>query len=235
MEHDPKKVTSSRLDWVLTIRYGSGRLPKLLTALEPTMHLPDIQAIDRHFLRAHGIEGLIWDLDGTLTSHGASDIHPRVRATARRLLEHVGLRHVVLSNAPPDRLRPLSAELPGVPFVKGYVSGRNVTFRTFLSGEESWTSDRNRRARALRKPDPRLLEFAIRQVGVTRRDHIAVVGDQYLTDIAPANLAGLISLKVPTLEPASFPLPVRALQIAERGLHAWVTTATRWVRRSPGS
>jgi predicted HAD superfamily phosphohydrolase YqeG len=42
-----------------------------------------------------------------------------------------------------------------------------------------------------------------------------MVGDQYFTDIAGANLAGINSVKVPTLSPRSFPLLLRSFQRAE--------------------
>ena len=194
--------------------------------------LPGVEAITPDFLRANRIEGIIWDLDGTLTLHGASEIHPGVRANVMQLLQIVELQNVVLSNARSPRLRALSACLPGIPFVKGYQAGRNLTFRIFQDGEESWTGGVRREAAAVRKPDQRLVEFAIEKTGVTSRDRIALVGDQHLTDIAPANLAGLLSVKVPTLEPASFPLPVRALQLAEQAVCAGATRLTRRPGRS---
>jgi FMN phosphatase YigB (HAD superfamily) len=122
--------------------------------------------------------------------------------------------------------------LPGIPFIKGYQAGSDLAFQIFQDGEESWTGGAKREAAAVRKPDQRLVEFAIGQTGVTSRDRIALVGDQHITDIAPANLAGLLSVKVPTFEPASFPLPVRALQLAERAVCAGVTSWTRRPGRS---
>lgn len=226
MDHNSRDVASYRFDSLLTVRSSIGGLPRLLTALEPTMRRPSVEAVDPHFLRVHRIERIIWDLDGTLTSHGASNIHPRVRDKVACLFESAQAKHIVLSNAPPDRLRTLSAELPGVPFVKGYTSGRHVTFRTFLPGKESWTNDPSPQLRALRKPDLRLVEFATKQVGATGRDRIVLVGDQYFTDITPANLAGLLSVKVPTLDPRSFPLPARGLQLVERLLCVFLSGKT---------
>ena len=219
--------TPPRFDWVRTVLHAAGQLPQLLTALEPMEALPGVEAMTPDFLRANRIVGIIWDLDGTLTAHGASEIHPRVKANVTHLLQIEELQNVVLSNARSPRLRTLSASLPGIPFVKGYQADRNLTFRIFQDGEESWTSGVECETAAVRKPDSRLVEFAVRQTGVTSRDRIAFVGDQHFTDIAPANLAGLLSVKVPTLEPASFPLPVRALQLAERAVSAVVTSLTR--------
>jgi predicted HAD superfamily phosphohydrolase YqeG len=50
------------------------------------------------------------------------------------------------------------------------------------------------------------------------------VGDQYLTDIAGANLAGIRSIKVPTIGRRSFPLPVRFLQWSEELLFRTVSS-----------
>jgi predicted HAD superfamily phosphohydrolase YqeG len=215
-----------------TVLHAAGQLPQLLTALDPMEELPGVAAITPAFLREKRIAGIIWDLDGTLTSHGASEIHPGVHAHVMRLLQIGELHDVVLSNARSQRLRALSACLPGIPFIKGYQAGSNLAFRIFQDGKDSWTDGVKREAAAVRKPDQRLVEFAIAQTGVTDRDRIALVGDQYITDIAPANLASLLSVKVPTLEPASFPLPVRALQLAERAVRAGVTSLTRRPGRS---
>jgi predicted HAD superfamily phosphohydrolase YqeG len=46
-----------------------------------------------------------------------------------------------------------------------------------------------------------------------------MIGDQYFTDIVSANLAGVRSIKVPTLDPPSFPTAVRLSQKFET---AWV-------------
>jgi predicted HAD superfamily phosphohydrolase YqeG len=48
---------------------------------------------------------------------------------------------------------------------------------------------------------------------------VALVGDQYLTDVATANLAGIRSIKVPTLGRASFPPSVRLLQRVDEWLY----------------
>ena len=44
---------------------------------------------------------------------------------------------------------------------------------------------------------------------------VVMVGDQYTTDIAGANLAGIRSIKVATIARHSFPFPVRLLQTME--------------------
>ena len=72
----------------------------------------------------------------------------------------------------------------------------------------------------IRKPSRRLVQAALRELGVADRPAAALmVGDQYFTDIASANLAGIRSVKVPTLHRASFPAPVRWSQRLETMLY----------------
>ena len=44
------------------------------------------------------------------------------------------------------------------------------------------------------------------------------MGDQYLTDVAGANLAGIGSIKVRTVRPETFPIAIRWLQRVERAV-----------------
>ena len=68
----------------------------------------------------------------------------------------------------------------------------------------------------IRKPSRRLVRAALEWLEVEDRPEAALmVGDQYFTDIASANLAGIRSLKVATLHRASFPRPVRVSQRLE--------------------
>lgn len=68
----------------------------------------------------------------------------------------------------------------------------------------------------IRKPSRRLVRAALEWLKVEDRPEAALmVGDQYFTDIASANLAGIRSLKVATLHRASFPRPVRVSQRLE--------------------
>jgi predicted HAD superfamily phosphohydrolase YqeG len=46
-----------------------------------------------------------------------------------------------------------------------------------------------------------------------------MVGDQYFTDVAGANLAGVLSVKVNTYDRSSFTLPIRIFQRAELVLY----------------
>jgi FMN phosphatase YigB (HAD superfamily) len=68
---------------------------------------------------------------------------------------------------------------------------------------------------ALRKPDARIMRFAVEQLGVPA-EAVLMVGDQYWTDVAGAGLAGLRSAKVPTAGQSTFPPAIRAFQRIER-------------------
>jgi predicted HAD superfamily phosphohydrolase YqeG len=47
-----------------------------------------------------------------------------------------------------------------------------------------------------------------------------MVGDQYLTDIAGAGMAGVRSIKIDAIAPSTFPMSLRAAQRAERVLYS---------------
>ena len=69
-------------------------------------------------------------------------------------------------------------------------------------------------ATPIRKPSATLVDLAVQTLGCAREKAV-MIGDQYTTDIATANLGGIMSIKVPTLAPESFPRAVRASQILE--------------------
>jgi predicted HAD superfamily phosphohydrolase YqeG len=49
-----------------------------------------------------------------------------------------------------------------------------------------------------------------------------MVGDQYWTDVAGANMAGVRSIRVPPVEPGTFPTTLRVLQSVEQRLRRWI-------------
>ena len=53
-------------------------------------------------------------------------------------------------------------------------------------------------------------------LGLTDPSTLMMVGDQYFTDVAGANLCGAISVKVSTWRRDSFPLALRLFQWAEQ-------------------
>ncbi len=66
----------------------------------------------------------------------------------------------------------------------------------------------------IRKPDARLVEYAISELKLGKAD-VVMLGDQYMTDIAGANLGGVRSIKLPTVEGPTFRRVVRFSQRLE--------------------
>ena len=200
--------------------------PRLLSVarhMRPTWHLPALAAVDAAFVRTHGIRGIIWDVDGVLTG----DRRPRLEAEAegpfRALVAMPGLAHVVLSNAGEERYRQLGEMFPEVPILRGYTLRTETLLRRLHRGRDSWTADELEArlaagARVIRKPSAALVDYAGRELGCERAV-VVMVGDQYLTDVAGANLGGVRSIKLPTLARATFRPEVRFSQWLEAVLY----------------
>ena len=107
-----------------------------------------------------------------------------------------------------------------MPIVRGFSWLGGHAFCRLDGADESWEGGRppENPGHAIRKPSVALLEYALRVLDVPAENAL-VVGDQYLTDVAGANMTGVRSAKVPTLEPGSFPLPVRILQLLDSGFY----------------
>lgn len=213
--------------WVHTARRILPDLFRLVGKIVPTFELDGIGALDEAFLERHAIRALIWDVDGTLMAHHASELDPEIRAAFDALRSRSGLRHAIVSNCPAHRFGELGDIFPDMPVVLGLETADGPAFRILEGGEEklggvgrgrlgSGGSD----VRPLRKPSAALLHEALRAIGFEGAPEAALmVGDQYFTDIASANLAGVRSAKVPTLRPGSFPRTVRFGQMVERWLY----------------
>lgn len=202
-------------------------LPRLLVVvrrMRPTWHLAGVAAVTPAFLREHGLRGLIWDVDGTLTGDRRPELAPESRAAFAVLAAQPELRHVVLSNAGERRYRELGTLFPGATILRAYTLGGDVVYRRLAGREDSWTDEELAArlaagARVIRKPSAVLVAYAVRELDVTK-DEAVMIGDQYLTDVAGANLAGVHSIKVPTLARETFRPAVRISQALERGLYA---------------
>jgi predicted HAD superfamily phosphohydrolase YqeG len=213
-------------DWMTTTWQVLPRLVRLATRLEPTFHLPDVTALDRPFLERHGVTAVLWDVDGTLMAH-----HDREVATQLRpAFEALALPQAILSNCGEERFVELGTIFPALPVLKAYrTTGGTIVLRSLHRGEERWSGARPATPpRPLKKPSAELIRLALERLA-TPAEGALMVGDQYFTDIAGANLAGIRSVKVPTLLPRSFPWPIRSFQIAERALYRIVN-----VRRGRG-
>lgn len=209
--------------WVLTIRQTAPVAFRIARKLAPTYELAGVTEIDEHFLESHAIRGLIWDVDGTLTPYHAPAPTPEVLRHLERLDRLPWLRQVILSNCGEERYAELGEIFPGLEILKVYESAGGRVFRRLLRGQEIWEGAAgSQHLRPLRKPSAALVEYAVRRLEVEAAE-AAMVGDQYWTDVAGANLAGVRSVKVPQLEPGSFPAIMRAFQRLESVLRRLVS------------
>ena len=200
------------------------RLASLVGKMRPTWRVRSLAEVTPAFLRAHGVSGLVWDVDGTLTGDRRRDLIPACAAPFRALLDHPSLRHVILSNASEERFLELGGMFPTIPILRGYALRGELLFRKFARGADCWTAEElaarlAEGAHVVRKPSAELVELAVRELACAKQE-VAMIGDQYLTDVAGANLGGIRSIKLPTLAPETFRRSVRAGQIAENLLFA---------------
>ena len=191
--------------------------------MRPTWHLASLSDLDASFLRANGIRGLIWDVDGTLTGDRQPALDPRAEAAFRGLLQS-GLRHVVLSNAGEERFVELGSMFPEMPILRAYMHDGMVIHRRLEGIDDSWTTDEliwrlADGARVIRKPNRILVEYALKELALPANE-VVMVGDQYMTDVAGANMGGVRSIKVPTLARESFRTSVRISQRLEQTIYA---------------
>lgn len=200
------------------------RLASVLKRMRPTWHLDTLAEVNDAFLRTHGIRGIIWDVDGTLTGDRKPSLDPRA-APAFRLLEAMpGVGHVVLSNAGEERYAELSTIFPSMPILRAYTKDEAVLYRRRRGAEDSWSPAELERqlaegARVIRKPSRVLAEYALQSLALPK-DQAVMIGDQYLTDVAGANLGGIRSIKLPTLARETFRYSVRFSQRLEQVLYA---------------
>lgn len=200
------------------------RLFTLLGRMRPTWHLSSLAVVTPAFLAQHGLRGMIWDVDGTLTRDRGPGVEPQQEAPFRALLGAPGVSHVVLSNASEERFAELGTLFPMLPVLRAYRLGDQVLYRRRQGASDSWTPDELERqlaagARVIRKPSAQLVDYAVRELGRTR-DETVMIGDQYLTDVAGASLGGVRSIKLPTFARHTFRASVRLSQRIETILYA---------------
>jgi len=215
-------------DRLLTIRQTLPRLVTLLPKLRPTWHLGSVAAIDATFLEQHEIDAVLWDVDGTVMRYHASDV-AREFSHLRVLFRDGPARHAILSNCDERRFETLGEIFPELPILRGYATDAGPVFRYRLDGRDTLPAASvagllERGGRQIRKPSGDLVRYGMEVLDVPEAQAVLMVGDQYLTDIASANLAGARSVKVPTFQPESFPAELRASQRFERALYRVATT-----------
>ncbi|MDE2664143.1 MAG: HAD hydrolase-like protein [Gemmatimonadota bacterium] len=217
--------------WMQTARRLLPRLASLSRRIRPTFHLDSVNGLSAGRVRDLGVEAVLWDVDGTLMAHHAGRVDPALAAGFEDLLRAPGLRHAIVSNCQEARFAELGEIFPAVPVLLGYETGAGAAFRVRRGPRASWRGPGAAAAsstgdgtpgelRPIRKPSRRLVRAALEELDIADRPEAALmVGDQYFTDIASANLAGVRSAKVPTLHRASFPAPVRWSQRLEAVLY----------------
>jgi predicted HAD superfamily phosphohydrolase YqeG len=216
--------------WMQTTRRLLPRLARLAREIRPTFHLTSAADIDRTFLVEHDVETLLWDVDGTLMGHHARALAPEIAPAVEDLFGDPGLLHAIVSNCQEPRFEELGRIFPRIPVVLGYETAEGPAFRIRRGPHETWAGPGAEIATSgatagatlppLRKPSGELVKAALETLGVeTRPEAALMVGDQYFTDIASANLAGIRSAKVPAIDPPSFPAPVRISHRLERWLY----------------
>jgi predicted HAD superfamily phosphohydrolase YqeG len=176
------------------------------------------------FLASQGVRGVIWDIDGTLTGDRRRDLIPACAAPFAALRADPSLRHVILSNASEPRFRELGEMFPDLPILRAYALRGGLLYRKVLGATDTFTADElsarlAEGAHVVRKPSAELVAYALEELGCGAGEAV-MVGDQYLTDVAGANLAGVRSIKLPTLAPETFRRTVRFGQVAESLLYA---------------
>jgi predicted HAD superfamily phosphohydrolase YqeG len=221
--HGRRKHATGQLH---TARRILPRLGRILRHLRPTHHLGSAASVDDAFLQRHGVRAVLWDVDGTLMGHHAVEIDPRVCGAFRSVTASAGVGHAIVSNCDEGRLLELAGIFPDLPVMIGYETPDGPAFRVRRGTagrlrrlDGSPAGDPQASWRALRKPSGVLLEAALDELGGVDPAAALMVGDQYFTDIASANLAGVRSVKVPTLEPRSFPRANRIAQWIERSIY----------------
>lgn len=81
----------------------------------PCYRFHRVENISPEFLRAHGIKGILLDVDNTLSPHNAPDPEPPVMAWLESLAAN-GIEAVIVSNNSKPRVEPFAAKL-GLRFI----------------------------------------------------------------------------------------------------------------------
>ena len=210
--------------WVGTARQALPEAFKLWGRLQPTFRMADLRSIDAAFLDRHGIRAILWDVDGTLMGHHAHQVAVMFVEAFDRLLKVPGLQNALLSNCDETRFLELGRLFPDLAVLRGYTTPSGRVRRRLQHGEDRWsdaaaaTLDPQHR-RKIAKPSEALIDCALEELGLSDRSQLLMVGDQYFTDIAGANLAGIRSVKVATHRRDSFPPALRAFQRFEQLLY----------------
>jgi predicted HAD superfamily phosphohydrolase YqeG len=100
-----------------------------------------------------------------------------------------------------------------------------VVRRSLFQGQDLWSDPAAQafhphQVQRISKPSDTLLRAVMEELGITDPRTLMMIGDQYFTDVAGANLCGASSVKVSTWRRDSFPLALRLFQWAERVVYS---------------
>ena len=211
--------------WLATARQTIPRLFRLIGCLRPTLHIPDIRRLEPAILADRGIRAVLWDVDGTLMKHHGDRVDPELLPAFERLVAQDGVQHAILSNCGEGRFIELGKIFPNLPVLRAYSLSGRVVRRSLFQGQDRWSDPAAQafhphQLQRISKPSDILLRCVMEDLGLTDPLTLMMVGDQYFTDVAGANLCGAVSVKVSTWRPDSFPLALRLFQRAEKVVYA---------------
>jgi HAD superfamily phosphatase (TIGR01668 family) len=210
-------------DYLSTLRQTVPQLVTVLKSMDPTLHVRDVSRLDATFFQDRNIEGVIWDVDGTLMGYHAMDVDPEFRDMIRRQFRDGPVHHAILSNSDEARFQTLGTIFPEIPVLRGYATPNGPVRRSLFQGRDTHTPEEIgeilKHGHQIRKPNADLIRFAMTEMGLEDPAKVVMIGDQYLTDIASANLAGVQSIKVDTYRRDTFPFSLRCSQRAEKMLY----------------
>jgi predicted HAD superfamily phosphohydrolase YqeG len=203
-------------DWLATAWQVLPRAFEVVARLEPTFDLPGAAAVTTAFAREHRVLAVLWDVDGTLMPYHHTSV-PRESQAILDDLERGGVRQAILSNCGEARFRELGEVFPQLPVLKAYrMATGEAVLRVLVGSVDRWLTSRpGGPAKPYRKPSATLVRLALDHLGISEPARALMIGDQCLTDVAGANLAGIRSAKVPTLARSTFPPAIRTLQRLE--------------------
>jgi predicted HAD superfamily phosphohydrolase YqeG len=203
-------------------------LPRLWTIARnttPTYHLDSVNEITADFLKSEGIRGVLWDVDGTIMPYHAKAIDDEF-VHLGDLFANGPAKHGILSNCDEVRFLELAEMIPELPNIRGYTTPSGLVFRKTHHGQDTHTPAQVAEllaggAKQIRKPSGALIRYGMEVLSIDDPHAMLMVGDQHLTDVASANLAGARSAKIRTWRRDTFPASIRFAQVFERALY-WV-------------
>lgn len=205
--------------WDTFIQYLKNRksidLSKYLLA---DQFVGSVNEITPEFLKEKGIEAIIWDVDGTLMGYHGLEVDHTIKEAYGALS---GFEQVILSNSGERRFLELGGIFPEIPVLRLYekksdpnivaerklLGGQGFFVVDYGEGRGSLNENGNIGAyvngqniingyRALKKPNPKLIEYAMKVMGIDDPAKVAMIGDKAMTDIVGGNMAGVYTIQI---------------------------------------